>query len=280
MCHICCKNDVAMAFDKQTEASVEPSAIDLMGVKVHAFTITQLHQTIAQVIVQKRQAIVANVNINAMNLAQQLPWFRNFINCSEYVFCDGHGVMLGARLCGLHLPEKITYAHWFPLFCEFCATKGYSIFFLGGRPGIAEQAKTRLQNMIPELKIAGVHHGYFCRELGSTENLDIIEHINNTHADVLLTSFGMPLQEKWLQENRAAIKTHIMLTGGACLDYMAGASKRPPSWLTDTGFEWLGRMLYEPRRLWKRYLLGNPLFFWHLLCWRLKQRMTATTELK
>ncbi len=245
---------------------------DFMGVRVDAFTIASLHEAIAEVITSRRKAIVANVNIHAMNIAWEQPWFRDFLNAAPHVFCDGHGVMLGARLCGLRIPEKITYAHWFPVFCRFCAEKRFSLFFLGGAPGVAEEAKRRLEAQNPGLIIAGTHDGFFNKEIGSAPNRAVIEQINRAEPDVLLTSFGMPLQERWLRENWDEVHARVALTGGACLDYMAGRARRPPAWMADHGLEWFGRMLYEPGRLWKRYLVGNPLFYGRMLRWRITGR--------
>jgi len=243
-------------------------SIELTGVRIDTFTVDTLHQMIRQVVEAGERAIVANVNVNAMNIAYEQPWFKKFLNDSEYVFCDGHGVMLGARLVGKKLPEKITYAQWFPFFCDFCEKCGFSLYFLGGEPGIAENAASNLKKRCPKLKIVGFSDGFFEKSVNSDENKAVIAKINAYKPNILLTSFGMPVQERWLSENWSKIDANIALTGGACLDYMAGKSKRPPKWMTNAGFEWLGRMMYEPKRLWKRYVVGNPLFFIRLLRYR------------
>ena len=244
--------------------------LSLMGVNINAFTLMSLHGVIADVIRQHGKAIVANVNAHAMNIAWEQAWFRKFLNTSEYVFCDGHGVMLAAKIAGLSIPQKITYADWFPRFCEFCAERDFSLYFLGGEEGVAEKAKEKLVKLYPALNVVGCRNGFFQKHRGSPENDAIIAEINRCSPDVLLTSFGMPLQERWLMENWCDINARIALPGGACLDYMSGKSVRPPRWMTEHGFEWLGRLCYEPRRLWKRYLIGNPLFFFRLLLhqWR------------
>ena len=250
----------------------ELHTIELLDVKIDSFTIESLHAIINNVIKTAEKAIVANVNVHAMNISVEQPWFRQFLNDSEYVFCDGHGVMLGARLVGEKLPEKITYAQWFPLFCDFCEQNGFSLYLLGGETGIAEKAAEKLQKRCPMLKVVGCHDGFFDKNTSAPENQAIIDEINICKPNVLLTSFGMPVQERWLSENWSKIDANIALTGGAALDYMAGKSKRPPKWMTETGFEWLGRMVYEPKRLWRRYVIGNPLFFARLLVWSFKRR--------
>ena len=93
--------------------------------------------------------------------------------------------------------------------------------------------------------------------------------INTAEPDILLVGFGSPLQERWLMENRDRVNAHVALTGGAVFGYVSGELRRGPRLLTDNGFEWLARLLVEPRRLWRRYLLGNPLFLLRVLMQRL-----------
>jgi len=181
-------------------------------------------------------------------------------------------ITVGARILGHHIPERITYADWMWQLAEFSANQGFSLFLLGAEPGVAELAAARLLERYPNLAIAGVHHGYFEKEPCSAETQAVIETINAAKPNILLLGFGMPLQEKWLMENWEAIDTNIALTGGAVFDYISGELKRAPEWLTASGFEWLGRLIIEPRRLWRRYLVGNPIFMWRIV----KQRLARS----
>ena len=104
----------------------------------------------------------------------------------------------------------------------------------------------------------------------SIENNQVIEEINNASPHIILVCFGMPVQEYWLEKNWSRINANVALNGGAALDYIAGTLKRPPAWMTENGLEWLGRMLIEPRRLWKRYIIGNTVFSLRLLKERIK----------
>jgi N-acetylglucosaminyldiphosphoundecaprenol N-acetyl-beta-D-mannosaminyltransferase len=115
------------------------------------------------------------------------------------------------------------------------------------------------------LRIVGVFHGYFNKSAGGKENEKVIAQINRCHPDVLIVGFGMPLQEKWLAENLSKLEIKVAMPGGAVFDYMSGRIRRAPRWMTDHGLEWLGRLLIEPRRLWRRYLIGNPLFLLHVI---------------
>jgi N-acetylglucosaminyldiphosphoundecaprenol N-acetyl-beta-D-mannosaminyltransferase len=191
------------------------------------------------------------------------------LNSAEIVFCDGAGVVLGARILGNHIPQRITYADWTWQLAEFAEPRGFTLFFLGARPGVADKAAANLKARYPDLRIVGTHHGYFDKTPGSAENEAVIEQINTVRPNILIVGFGMPLQERWLMENWDRIDANVALTGGAVFDYVSGELQRAPRWMTDNGLEWLGRLLIEPRRLWRRYLIGNPLFLWRVL----KQRL-------
>lgn len=121
----------------------------------------------------------------------------------------------------------------------------------------------------PQFQVVGTHDGYFDKSVDSQENQMVIEKINKVRPNILLVGFGMPVQEYWLQENWEKIDTNIALTGGAVFDYLSGELRRAPRWMTDHGLEWLGRLIIEPRRLWKRYIIGLPLFFLRVLLFKL-----------
>ncbi|HLF27046.1 MAG TPA: WecB/TagA/CpsF family glycosyltransferase [Anaerolineae bacterium] len=234
-----------------------------------ALTLAELHARIADHIRHKRHALVLHVNAHGLNLAYKQRWLRDFLHTAATVFCDGVGVVLGARLLGYRIPHRITYADWMWQLAEFAQSRDFSFFFLGARPGIAEKAAERLRECFPSLHIVGMHHGYFDKTAGNAENGAVLQVINAASPSILIVAFGMPEQERWLMENWDCVNADVALTGGAVFDYISGELRRGPRWMTDNGFEWLARMLIEPKRLWRRYLFGNPLFLWRVL----KQRL-------
>ncbi|PIE00293.1 MAG: glycosyltransferase [Acidobacteria bacterium] len=178
---------------------------------------------------------------------------------------DGAGVRLGAKLLGYDTPSRMTWADFAWDLAELCANHELSLYFLGAKPGVAAKAAEKLKAENPDLHFAGIQHGYFNKERAHPENRAVIEAINEAAPDVLVIGFGMPLQELWLNENWEALNATVTLTGGAVFDYISGDLQRAPKWMTDNGLEWLGRMLIEPKRLWRRYVVGNPLFLWRIL---------------
>ena len=232
-------------------------------------TVEDLHAKIGRLARGKGRDLVLNANAHCLNLCYEDPALRAFFNGAEVVFCDGAGVMLAAKILGGRIPERITYADWAWRLAAFAAAEGFSLYFLGARPGVAQAAASRLRERHPGLEISGIHHGYFDHSVGSPESEAVVEEINAAAPDILLVGLGMPLQEYWLLENRRRLDAGVALTGGAVFDYVSGRLSRGPRLLTGNGFEWLARLLVEPRRLWRRYLIGNPLFLLRVM----KQRL-------
>ena len=243
--------------------------VEVLGVGVDRLSVEGLHAEVAR-LARRRGGLVLNVNAHCLNLLHGDDGLRRFFAGADVVFCDGAGVRLAARMLGGRLPERITYADWLPRLATLAEERGFTLFFLGARPGVAAEAARRLRESHPGLEIVGVRHGFFDHGAGSPENRAVVAEINAARPDVLLIGLGMPLQERWLMENHHRLDVGVALTGGAVFDYVSGRLRRGPRLLTDNGFEWLARLLVEPRRLWRRYLLGNPLFLARVLAQRLR----------
>ncbi len=245
------------------EISLE--SVHILGVRVDNTSEDQLLLAIKSIIGNHQKAIISNVNINAMNLAFSDHRFRRFLNDSTINFCDGAGVRLAANLLGGKIQKRITYADWMWTLAEFADLQQFRFFFLGAKPGVAGDAAKKLKEKFPHIQIVGTHHGYFNHANNSSENEEVIAKINAAQPDILILGLGMPYQEYWLLDNWERINGLVALTGGAVFDYISGHLHRAPLWMTRHGLEWLGRLFFEPTRLWKRYLIGNPLFFWRVL---------------
>lgn len=244
--------------------------ISILDVRVDIVGLDELLDNVLVLIHGQKKAIITYVNVHAINLAQELTWFREFINSSQIVFCDGYGVKWAARFLHSKDLQRYTPPDWFGQLAGVSAERGISMFFLGTRQEVVEKAAAVLKDKYPDLKILGVHHGFFDKSLLGSENQEIVKKINMLQPDILIVGFGMPAQEKWISENITELQVHVVFPVGAYFDYLAGEVVRAPRWMTDNGLEWLGRLLIEPRRLWKRYVLGNPKFIWHVLLQKIK----------
>jgi len=235
----------------------------LLQTRFHKVTVQELIEYIVTNAKLEKKTIVGNVNVRAMNFAYELPWYRDFLNNADLVFCDGFGVLLGANLQGYSLQSihRMTCPDYIEDLALACEQQDVSIFILAGKPGVVDQAIAKLTAIAPNLKIQG-HHGYF--DKSGAENDSVISKINKFKPGILYVGFGMPSQERWILDNINRIEARVFLPLGACLDFYTGSVSRGSRWLTDRGLEWLSRLITEPRRLWKRYLIGNSLFFYRV----------------
>ncbi len=240
-----------------------PDSIQLLGVRVDKVTKDDLYDRIDRSVRSGDRSYFSYVNIHAINLAQNDPEFRDALNNASVVYCDGEGVRLGARIMGLSLPPRIVLTYWIWELCAFCEKRGYSVFLLGAEEQVLHLAEKALRSRFPRLSIAGSHHGYFDKSGAETDK--VVTLVQQSAPSVLLVCFGMPMQEKWVAKNLPRLSAPVILFGGSTIDYTAGKKKVAPPWMTRIGLEWLQRLAQEPRRLWKRYLIGNPLFLLRVL---------------
>lgn len=236
----------------------------LLKTRFHKVNVQQLVEYIVAAAKDSKKAIVGNVNIKAMNLAWELPWYRDFLNKSNLVFCDGFGVLLGAKLCGYALSSehRMTPPDFIEDLILNCQQQNISIFLLAGKPGVTDKAIAKFKAIAPNLQIQG-HHGYFAKS--GAENDAVIAKINSFKPGILYVGFGMPMQEKWILDNLDRLEAGVLLPMGACLDFYTDTVYRGPRWMTDRGLEWLSRLFVEPKRLWQRYILGNPIFLYRAI---------------
>jgi N-acetylglucosaminyldiphosphoundecaprenol N-acetyl-beta-D-mannosaminyltransferase len=201
-------------------------------------------------------ALIANHNAHSLFLLRRSPQLRAFFADADLIQIDSRPLIAWGRLMGLPLRPAMrsTYLDWRDDFWKLAEARRWRVFYLGGAPGVAEEAARRLSARHPRASIA-CHHGYFDRSPGSAENASVLRTIAAFDPDVLMVGMGMPLQEIWAHENRAALKRGVILTVGAAFDYEAGVQKAPPRWTGRLGVEWLARLIDQPGRLAHRYLV-------------------------
>jgi N-acetylglucosaminyldiphosphoundecaprenol N-acetyl-beta-D-mannosaminyltransferase len=214
---------------------------------------------------------VLGVNAQIANLASRSRRFADAMLTGDILYADGISIILASRLLGCPLPERVPGGELMELLCKEGAKEGFSAFLLGGLPGAAEAAGQILAERYPGLHIAGACCPPLGFEKDAMESARIRDSIRAARPDFLFVCFGAPKQEIWVAENCSSLPVGLALPVGAAFDTLAGLRKRAPLWARRTGTEWLYRLVKEPRRLWKRYLLGNPQFVWMTLMQRMGQ---------
>ncbi|MBN1881397.1 MAG: WecB/TagA/CpsF family glycosyltransferase [Deltaproteobacteria bacterium] len=214
-------------------------------------------------------AVFMYANIHTMNLARKDRTYHEMLTRADLVYCDGVGVVLGARVAGLSIPGRLTAADFISDLASRFTKEDRSIFVLGGEPGVAEQAVGVLGSMFPGLRVTGTHHGYFDRK--GMENEAVLEMLARNRPDCLFVGMGSPAQEEWALFHRDRLGIPLIWCVGATFDFVAGKVSRAPSWMRKVHLEWFHRFLMEPKRMFYRYAVGNPSFLFRMLGLRLKR---------
>jgi N-acetylglucosaminyldiphosphoundecaprenol N-acetyl-beta-D-mannosaminyltransferase len=231
--------------------------VSVLGVLVDPIRSDELVGRVIDSARQGKRMLVSYVNAHNLIVANRDEQYRSLLNGYDIVYPDGFGTVLAARILGHKFPPRSTSADFFEDMLGAFAEQGLSSYLLGAEPGVMEEAVANVRRKYPDVNIAGLRDGYFSAE----EEKGIIEEINNLRPDILFVSTGVPHQEKWIERNLPDIHAPIIWASGGVFDFLSGRTSRAPSFMRDNGLEWLHRLIAEPRRLWRRYILGNPVFF-------------------
>jgi N-acetylglucosaminyldiphosphoundecaprenol N-acetyl-beta-D-mannosaminyltransferase len=223
----------------------------------------ELLGTISGWAAEHRMRRVMYVNAHVVNQSRVTPGLGDALRRADLVYCDGYGVRLAARVLNMPVPHRMTGADWIWGLAALCERFGHPIYLLGSEPPIAHEAAARLRRWYPNLDVVGSHHGYF--DLDSPHNERVIEDINAHGPRIVLVGMGTPKQELWVDRYADRLDGAVVWTVGALFDYVSGHIPRAPRWLADNGLEWIFRLAIEPTRMWRRYLIGNPVFLTRVL---------------
>ncbi len=208
-------------------------------------------------------------NVDFIMKAQKDINFMNVLNMVDLSVPDGKPLIWASRFLGYPLKEKISGSTLFFRICEIAEENHIKIFLLGGLPGAAEEASKRLQN-----KYGNIVSGYYCPDYGFEKCKDEIQNIINilkkSNSDLLVVGFGAPKQEFFIHQYKDLYRIPVSIALGGTIDFASGIRKMSPELLKDLGMGWLWRLIHEPKRLWRRYLIEDMKFFYFIL----RQRMS------
>jgi N-acetylglucosaminyldiphosphoundecaprenol N-acetyl-beta-D-mannosaminyltransferase len=227
----------------------------LLGLRLDAITEPELYELVAQAVEADRESVVvAHHNMHSVYLYHHDAKMRAFYERAHYIYADGVPLIYLGRFLGhpLRLEHRSTCAEYVYAFMSQAARRGWRVFYLGSRPGVPERGAEILREKTPDLQIATAH-GYFCAD--TEENQRVLETLDAFRPNVLMVGMGMPRQEHWILDNLENIQANVVISVGGCIDYAAGATPTPPRWMAPVLFQGIYRLLNDPRRLWRRYLL-------------------------
>ncbi|MCS6885920.1 MAG: WecB/TagA/CpsF family glycosyltransferase [Acidobacteriota bacterium] len=234
----------------------------IAGIGVDNLTADEVMAEIDRLVASRSVAMMTVVNASKIVLAHKDEQLRRIIESSHIVTADGMSVVWASRLFGPGLKERVTGVDTFERLLVLAEQRGYSLYLLGAMPQVIECLVDKLRKRHPGLRIVGSSDGYFA------DSDKVIAEIKSLQPDILVVAMGSPRQEKWLAANLHLLGVPFCIGVGGSFDHLAGFRSRAPNWMQRLGLEWLYRLLCEPKRLWKRYLLGNPYFVYLVFKYR------------
>jgi exopolysaccharide biosynthesis WecB/TagA/CpsF family protein len=236
--------------------------LKIFGVPFYNGRMNDIANILAKKAEEKSKTTVAFINTHYLNCAYEDFSQRERLRQFDYILPDGSGVSLACKILSYKYRDNFNGTDLLPRLCEVASKKNLSMYFLGGKEGVAFRASENLKKMYPNLKIAGTRNGYF------DDDDAVVKEINDANADFLFVGFGAIIQEKWVLKNIDKLQCGVVLAVGGLCDVYSGDLKRNPI-LRKLGLEWFGRLLQEPCRLFGRYVIGNPLFVLRVIKYRL-----------
>lgn len=200
---------------------------------------------------------IVTLNVDVTVKIEKDAYLKEITDKADMVLIDGKPLVWIAKWHKHPVKAKVSGSDLVPVLCKAAAKKGYSVFIIGGKEGVAEQAGRNLKNRYKGINIAGTYAPPFGFENDSEELKRINEIIKQAHPDIVVACFGCPKQEKWIYENYQEYGAKVSVCAGATVDFIAGNIKRAPKWMSEHGLEWFYRFLQEPRRMFKRYFIDD-----------------------
>jgi N-acetylglucosaminyldiphosphoundecaprenol N-acetyl-beta-D-mannosaminyltransferase len=238
----------------------EVKSVSFGSLRADAVSHAQALDIVEQLIRRGDGGAIFHANVDAVVLAEDNAQFRAAYSRASLSLADGMPLLWASRFLGLRLPEKISGSDFVPIVLARAAERGWRVYFLGGKPGVAELARDKLREKLPALQVVGIDAPAIEENDPPERREPILARVRAAHPDVVVVALGAPKQEIWIDLVRDDLRPAVLFAVGASLDFAAGTIARAPRWISKAGLEWLYRLCKEPRRLWRRYLVRDPRF--------------------
>lgn len=228
----------------------------LLNTYVSNLNMGEALQEITTWIEQDKKSYIVAVNIDVIIKIEENSYLKQITKKADMVLVDGKPLVWISKLYKRPVKEKISGSDLVPLLCRFAADRGYRIFILGGKSGVAKRAKEKLKKQYGSIAVE-TYAPPFGFEKDKNELVKINQMISRAHPDLLIVCFGCPKQETFVYENYLKYNAKVSICAGATVDFLAGNVKRAPKWMSEHGLEWFYRFLQEPKRMFKRYFIDD-----------------------
>ncbi len=243
---------------------------ELLNISVNNLSMSEVLSAIEDMVSNREKAFIVAVNVDVVMKAERDLYLKKIIRQASMVLVDGKPLVWISKLYGRAIKEKVSGSDLIPLLCRDAAKKGWTVYILGGGPGIADRAAENLRQKFPTIRIVGSYAPRLGFELDPEELTNINRKVSEAHPDILIACFGCPKQEKFIYENYLKYDAIVSICGGATVDFLAGSVRRAPKWMSNHGLEWFFRFIQEPTRLFKRYFLDDIKIV--LLVWKYRNQ--------
>lgn len=234
----------------------EASSIEIFGCRIAALTMSETVTCIDKTIRKGTPSQHVVINAGKVVMMRRDDRLRAIIRNCALVNADGQAIVWAARMLGKPLPERVAGIDLMIELLNLAEKKQYKVFFLGARDEVLGQFIKKVTEQFPGIQIAGFRNGYW----KDPENDLVVQQVRQADPDILFVGISSPKKEYWLSDNLNALGVPFAMGVGGSFDVLAGKVRRAPVWMQKTGLEWFYRFAMEPRRMWKRYLVGNTIF--------------------
>jgi exopolysaccharide biosynthesis WecB/TagA/CpsF family protein len=228
---------------------------------ISRFTYSKVISYLETRIKEKQKTFCVTLNLDIMRIAYKKQEYYNILQSADFIFADGMPILWLSRLDKNPVPERTAGSDIVYDLCKLSNEKGYKIFMLGAAPGVADKAKGKLEKSLPNIQVTGTYSPEPQELLDEDACQNIVEMINTSEADILFVALGAPKQEEWVSRYYNKLKPYVIIPCGGSIDFIAGTQSKSPQWIGKIGLEWLYRLINNPRRLFKRYIIQDLPFF-------------------
>jgi N-acetylglucosaminyldiphosphoundecaprenol N-acetyl-beta-D-mannosaminyltransferase len=246
--------------------SAAPDHIDFLGIPIDNLTMDEAIDRILHAAKEMTPTQLCFVNADCVNIASHDADYKRLLQIAGIVLADGIGVKLAGSILNTNIRQNVNGTDLFPLLCARMEGERTGLYLLGGKPGVAADVASWVARNFPGLPVRGHRHGFFSTE----ETPDVLRDIRESGAEILLVAFGAPKQDKWIRDHLESTGAKLAMGVGGLFDFYSGRIPRAPVWVREIGMEWFYRFTREPRRMWRRYFVGNAVFLGRVIFFKLR----------